>query len=475
MKRMSRRGVLRGLGGAMVALPALDIFEGRASAADKPTYAVFVVTCNGVVQDLGEEPELFWPSKTGTLRHEILEAEASTRASAMLARHAERLLLVRGLNHAFPTVKACSHTWGDNQTLTAQPGSEDKDGPATSLALGESIDNRIAREKNPNGRGPLTLHAGNQRAGGKGYGSPGYVSYKGPSQPNSPDSSPWEAYTRIAGLTSSDPQLAKLVATRRKSVNDFVRVQLKRLQARPDLSAEDRRRLDAHFSAVRDLELGMTAALPPETLKEMEGLNGKDAASRVMVHLNENRDAVARLHLDLIAFAFAGDVTRTATLKIGDNNDAYQAMLDGVRQPSYHMISHRILSDGSSGAPIENAVQLHGRVVRVLMQHFCYITDKLAAASSPDGSLLDRGFAVWTNQIANGAHEGRNLPYVVVGKANGRLKCGQFIDAGGIPHSHMLNTLLAAADVKQADGSPVTDFGHKSLKPGTMPDVLAGV
>ena len=471
--RVSRRQVLKGLGGATLALPALDIFEGKAAAADLPTYAAFVIGCNGVVQNLGSDPEYFWPSKPGAITKASLEAEQATRATAMLARHAEKLLIVRGVNAGFSHQKACAHTWGDNQCLTAQPGSQDTDGPASSLATGESIDHRIAREKNPAGRGPLTLHAGGNAAGGKGYGNPGYVSYKGPLQPNSPDSSPWAAYMRISGLTNADPAVAKLVATRRKSVNDFVRAQIKSIEARPDLSAEDKRRLDAHFSAVRDLEMGMATVLAPAITKEMEALEGKDAMGRVKVHMNENREAVVRLHMDLIAFAFAGDVSRAATLKVGDNNDAWRTMIDGAQQPSFHMISHRVLSDGGDGPPITNAVQLHAKIVRNLISQFDYLATKLAAVSSPTGSLLDRGFCLWSNQIANGGHDLRNMPYAIVGNANGRLKTGRFVDAGGVTSNMLFNTLLTAAGVSKTGGAPVDDFGHATLKKGVIADLLA--
>lgn len=471
MKALSRRKVLRGLAGTTLALPALDIFEGKAAAATKPTYAVFVVGCNGVVQNLGEEPEMFWPTTTGPLTQSKLQADAATRATGRLSRFASQLLLVRGVNQSFPSPRACSHTWGDNQCLTATPGSEDKDGPASSLAQGESIDHRIAREKNLNGRGPLVLHAGRNATGGKGYGNPGYVSYKGALQPNSPDSSPWAAYTRIVGLAGGNADMNKLVATRRKSVNDFVRSQVKRLQSRSDLSADGRRRLDAHFTAIRDIELGMTSGLPATTLKEMEAMDGKDASMRLKVHVDSQRDLLVRLHMDLIAFAFASDITRSASLKVGDNNDAMSFVLDGVTLPSFHMISHRIMSDGSDGEPIPNAVQTHARIDRLLMDQFGYLADKLAASTSPNGSLLDQGYAVWTNQIANGAHDGRSLPYVIIGGANGRLKTGRFVDAGGVPHSQLMNALLAAADVTKPGGAPVDDFGHASLAKRVLPDI----
>jgi len=177
--------------------------------------------------------------------------------------------------------------------------------------------------------------------------------------------------------------------------------------------------------------------------------------------------------MDLIAFAFASDFTRSATLKIGDNNDGMRFVLDGVQQPSFHMISHRVLSDGGDAPAIPNAVEIHARIVRLLMGQFGYLADKLLASATADGSLLDRGFALWTNQIANGAHDGRNLPYVIVGNANGRLKTGQFLDAGGVPHNQLLNSLLGAAEVRKTGGAPVDDFGQAGLPKGLVPRILS--
>lgn len=244
---------------------------------------------------------------------------------------------------------------------------------------------------------------------------------------------------RISGLTNADPALANMVATRRKSVNDFVRAQIKSIEARRDLSAEDRRRLDAPLSPVRDLEVGIATVL-------------------------------AR---NLMAFAFAGDVSRTATLKIGDNNDSWQTQIDGTRQPSFHLISHGVLADGGDGPPIANAEQLHAKILRNLISQFDYLVGKLAAVSSPTGALLDRGYYLWGNQVSNGNHDMRNMPYVIAGNANGRLKTRRFVEAGGVTHNMMLNTLLAAAGVSKTGGTAVDDFGHITLKKGLIPALLA--
>src|SRR5690606_12123758 len=85
-------------------------------------------------------------------------AAMSDRATSELAPHADKLLLVKGLRFAFPG-NGCGHSGGGNQCLTAARVSDDPAGNL-SLAMGESIDNRIAAELNTDGTEPLTLYAG---------------------------------------------------------------------------------------------------------------------------------------------------------------------------------------------------------------------------------------------------------------------------------------------------------------------------
>lgn len=117
----SRRQLLVGLGGVAVGLPALDVFSGRRALAAGAggDFAVFVVNCNGVQQANGKEPESFWPSATpGPITQASLGADLGTRTLGELAPHAQRLLLVRGIAHAFGSV-GCAHNGGDGQILTA--------------------------------------------------------------------------------------------------------------------------------------------------------------------------------------------------------------------------------------------------------------------------------------------------------------------------------------------------------------------
>ena len=68
----------------------------------------------------------------------------------------------------------------------------------------------------------------------------------------------------MVGFTRTPiPALAAQVKARRLSVNDLVRGEMKRLLGRTDLSMDDRRRLDGHFTAIRDIEVTLTGRAGP--------------------------------------------------------------------------------------------------------------------------------------------------------------------------------------------------------------------
>ncbi|MCK6587041.1 MAG: DUF1552 domain-containing protein [Polyangiaceae bacterium] len=458
---ITRRRFLRGLFGVTVALPFLESLAPRnakAGVGDVPPYAIFVRQANGVVQQTGDEPEMFWPHNLGAITDETMATDAD-RAISELAAYAPKLLLVRGVKFAFPG-NGCGHSGGGNQCLTAAKVSDDPSGNE-SLAMGESIDNRIVRELNGPAVEPLTLYAGKMA---------GYInevlSYRGPKQLRAAERNPFNAYQKLFGLSDITPEVAQKLAAQRASVNDLVREQMTALMSRKDLSKSDFDKLDLHFQSIRDLEITMTCKLPPDVVAGMEAIGPAAGA-------NDNVEAVTKMQMDIIALAMACGVVRAATLQIGDGNDSTEYTIDGVHQKSFHKISHRIDSDGSDGPPIEGAMDLHHKIDRIHGKLFKYLLDKLSAYEFANGTLLDYGVSVWTNDLADKYHSYNNIPYVIAGSANGFLKTGQYIDAGGVANNKIFNTIGTALGCKNESGGPLDNFGDPSLDPGLISAMMA--
>ncbi len=448
----SRRMFLRGLGGATLGLPILESIrtqDAQAAAAATPHYSVFVRQANGVAQEDNGESEQYWPRSTGAITTNSLSTTDSDRALSELADYADRTLMVKGADFAFPG-NGCGHSGGGNQCLTAAQVSGDPSGNL-SLAMGESIDNYIAKQHANNGGEPLTLYTG-----------PRYnyleevLSYRGPLDLRSAEDDPWNAYQRMIGGGSA---LDALLTERRQSVNDLVRDQMTTLLARPELSASDKQRLELHFDSIRDFEV-LSCFVSAQEEQAMLDVNGLST-------LHDNRVTVAELHADLIAIAFACDHVRSATLQVGDGNDQTEYTIDGERLPSFHQISHRIYSDGSVGPPIIGAADMHHKIDRLHLQIFRHLLDKMDSFG-----ILDQSIAVHTNDLGTPTHRYSNVPFIVVGGGDGTIGQGKFVDAGGVSHNKVLNTLITAAGVRTITGGNVEDFGDPSLSGGLLTEML---
>jgi len=447
MQPLTRRGFLAA-GGACLTLPWL---EGLSRAQDAPVYTVFMRQANGVTQGdgaLGEE-DRFWPATPGPLDYATL-ADQPDQVLSELAEWASWMIAIKGLDYGF-TGPFCGHSGGGNQCLT---GSRPSDLPSVnfSLALGESVDNRIARYFDQNGGEPLTLYTGPRRNFLEEV-----LSYRGPYDRRAAEDDPWNAYQRMLGPVDLDA----LVLERRQSVNDLVLEQLNDLKNCKRLSTDDQRRLDLHFQSVRDFEV-LACRLNDDEEQAMALLSGQGI-------LNDNRITVAKMHMDLIALSFACDHSRAATLQLGDGNDGTMYTIDGELYPNFHWLSHRITTDGDAGDVIYGAEDMHHEIDRLMARTFIHLLERL-----DEHGLMEQSIAVWCNDLGNGvSHSYESVPFILMGGGGGKLKTGQFLDYGSTPHNQLLTTIAQVAGVTEDDGeTPLEHFGHEDLPSGVLDEVL---
>ena len=475
--KLSRRIVLRGLGGAALAAPLLESLPfGRSRAraqAGGQTFAIFLRQANGVACEQnspladGDEPERFWPTQPGALAPETLAG----RALEELVEHRDHLLVVGNVNMRDYDY-GDGHARGALQGLTAR-GPQVAGAAGDSEASGESLDHRIGAELNTDGRDSLFLYAGED---GGWLGGP-CISYRGPAQRRAAFQNPKSAYDAVAGTGAGmlSEQAAMQLATRKKSINDLVRAQMQRLLGHPRLSSTDRTRLMLHFDSVRELEVQLGCALDQATVQMLDGAaafyNSTDGAEVFRS---------TRLHMDIAVMAVACGYTRSVAIQVGNGNDGANRYRDpdsGELMENFHYISHRRMSHDDSGNVIAGSDLLHHKVDRQFAQAFKYLLDKLSAYAMPDGrSLLEHGLAVWYNDLGNGPdHSPRNAPFVIGGSAGGVLKQGQYVRVPGDQpnHNRMLNTIGSAVGVRNAQGAPLDDFGDPELPRGVLSELLA--
>lgn len=453
---VNRRAFLRA-GAVAIGLPFLEgLPERSAWAVDKPpVFCLFIVTANGVV------PKNFFPSTTGPLTTASLGADTG-KATSVLAPHAPNLLFIRGLNFPMPGPVSDGRAEGSCQALTAAPAGGSG---GTIYSRGVSADVFIAETVNAGGADPLTLCA-NLKNGL----SPERISFKagGVGQTRAADDNPYTLYAKLVGLTGAggtvDPVAAELVASR-KSVNDVVREELKSLQSLPDLSADDQRRLQQHFDAIRETEITLGQMAQACTKDGLATTDIEALKDGVVWKATDMIEKIAKLHLELVALAFACNFNRVATLQHGASTDAtkYDTPSNASLGWTFTEISERPESASESSPTAEMA---HHEIDTLRMMTLLHGLDQFKARG-----LFDKSFIMWTNQIADGpSHSFKNVPHIIAGDGGGYLKQGAFVDAGNVTNNLLFNALINAA---VRDKAPWTgNFGAGNGE-GELPQVLA--
>ncbi len=472
MKRVSRRWVLRGIGGVAISLPLLESFRPRSAQASDatPPFVIFFRQANGVAcannnNEIGSEPERFWPQAEGPLT----ASSVAGRALDELSAHLGSLLVVGNVNMNNFNY-GDGHARGALQGLTAR-GPTVEDAAGNSEAAGPSIDHFIGEQLHP-GKDSLFLYAG--KSGGW-LGGP-CISYRSSGMRRSAIHDPWNAYqTIVGGNTSLPPEARKEIVDRQKSINDLVRGQLTDLMGSPKLSSVDKQRLQLHFDSVRDLELALSCKLAQDAEALLQGESpGFDSSDGHQVI------KTTKQHMQLAALAVACGHTQSVAIQIGSGNDGANRYPDKDGQlmaDNFHYISHRRKSHDSNGSIIPGSDLLHHQVDREFAKMFKFLLDELSKFSAIDGKpLLEKGLAVWYNDNGTGpGHSSKNIPVVIGGSAHGLLKQGQYIKAGGgseANHAKLLNTIASAVGVRKASGALLDDFGDPSLPKGQISEIM---
>jgi len=160
--------------------------------------------------------------------------------------------------------------------------------------------------------------------------------------------------------------------------------------------------------------------------------------------------------MGLVALAFACDYNRTGTLQWGDGTDhtVYQTPSNQtLGNWNFHYISHRTQSDGAVGQN-STAEAAHAEIDAVRMTTLAKGLKHFA-----DRGLQNKAVVLWTNHVAEGNHQMRNVPFILWGDGGGVLKQGQYVDAAGANNAQLYNTIITAAT-----GNASPNFGSSSGK-----------
>ncbi|HEX4804049.1 MAG TPA: DUF1552 domain-containing protein [Myxococcaceae bacterium] len=394
---LKRRTVLRGLGAA-VALPTLEAMlnsHGTAYAGGAPVpkrFATFFFG-NGVILNRWR------PSATGAdwpLSEELTP----------LANVKSYVNVVSGYKIKIPNLRG--HHTGAAGILSGYPFIPLPPGgaPYNSKFGGPSVDQVAADAIGSTATFPSIQVAVSKRLT-RGEGPTlQFISHRGPDAPLPQEFNPAALFNRLfASFSPHDPTDPR--DRLRVSVLDAVREDVHKLQVR--LGAPDRARLDAHLTGIAEVR-SRILALPPQfttscVLPDPPTEDNRD------INGIEQLESVSVVMSDLLALAFACDLTRVASYQFSGSvgSTVYSAIGQTTGE---HTLTH--------DAQRQNDV--HDAVVFV-MERFAYLLEKLKASIEGTGNLLDNCCILFSSDVCEGlVHSITDYPILVAGRAGGFLK-----------------------------------------------------
>ncbi|MFZ6182471.1 DUF1552 domain-containing protein [Nannocystis pusilla] len=450
MKRstLSRRTLLRGAGGACLALPLLDIMQG----CDAPPVSALPQQFRGAGGP--KRFVVFW-TPNGTILKDwrpsgSADAYSFGRILQPLESHKQDVLVLDGVDELSAYKgPGDAHQKGTGQGLTGTELQEGDfagaDGLSAGWADGISVDQAIADAVGHETKFrslEFGVHVYGANVGSR-------ISYRGPAQPIPPENDPTAAFDRIFGDLESDPAAQARKIAERKIVLDAVADDYQRLVKK--VGAADKLKLEAHLDAVRDIAMRLDTGGTIGGACQPPVLGAVDDPSKV-----GNIPATGKLQMDLLAMALACDLTRVASLMW--MNSATAKPFPWLDIPEgHHELAHR--GDGDA-----DAQEKLTRINIWYCEQFAYLIEKLKAIPEGDGTVLDNTLLIWVNEHQKGNdHDRHEIPYVLAGKCGGAMKTGRWMQVqGDVPHNNLLVGCMNAM------GLETTTFGNPKYCTGAL-------
>jgi len=163
-----------------------------------------------------------------------------------------------------------------------------------------------------------------------------------------------------------------------------------------------------------------------------------------------NHTEQVKLMLDIIALAFWTDSTRVATFMFGNAVSGRNfSFLDGVKG-SHHQMSHHE-NDADKLTQYQRINKWH-------VEQYAYLLNKLNSIKEGSGTLLDNSMILFGAGMRDGnAHNPRNLPLLLAGRAGGTLATGRhLVYEKNTPLCNLYRGMLTRM------GTPVESFGDST-------------
>jgi hypothetical protein len=272
------------------------------------------------------------------------------------------------------------------------------------------------------------------------------LSWSSPTTPLPTEADPRTVFERLFGEGGTAGQRSA-DARRNRSILDAVTHDIARLKLQVDRA--DQVQVSNYFDTVREVERRIQKA-------EAEAADSPEAPDRPSSILPALWRDHVRLMFDLQVLALQADVTRVITFQLARETSSRTYPEIGVPDAHHPTSHHRDKPEQLEKLAKINAYH---------MSLYAYFLEKLRATPDGDGSLLDHGIYMLGSGMGNpDVHDHRNLPALVAGGGNGKLKGGRHIRyTERTPMANLHLTLLDKVGVK------LDSFGDSA---GKIPELM---
>ncbi len=434
-KQFPRRTFLRGVG-ATVALPFLDAMvpAGRVFARETAagrTRLVCIEEVHGLAgcNNWGASKNLFAPATTG--RDFTIVPDNPLSA---LDGFRDYLTIVSNTDVRNAEAFALPEIGGDHFRSSAVflTQSHPKQTEGNDVFAGTSFDQLYAQKFGQDTPIPsMQLSIENvDQAGGCTYGYSciytDTISWASPTQPLPMVRDPRAVFDQLFGVGATPAERAANLRTD-KSILDWVSTQI--AQLRKEIGASDKQRLNEYLDNVRELE---------RRIQRVEARNASGetrAFPDAPIGVPDSFEEHVHIMMDLIAVAFAADVTRVFSFKLSRDASGRSYPESGIAT-GFHNASHH--------GEREDRIMDFAKINRYHVGMVPYLLNKLKDTKDGENSLLHNSLVLYGSPLADSnIHNHRRAPLFVVGHAGGRLKGGVHVKAAdGTPMANSMLTML---------------------------------
>jgi len=432
-KPLPRRTFVQSLG-ATFALPMLDamIPVGRAARSIAPDRTRFVAIemvhgaagCN----ELGAKMNMWSPAEAGR------QFDLGPTALKVLDPYRKHLTIISNTDVRMAEPVTPAEIGGDHFRSSAVflTQMHPKQTEGSDVRVGTSLDQMYAQrfgQETPIPSMQLCIENVDQ-AGGCAYGYAcvytDSISWASPTEPLPVIRDPRVAFEKLFGVGGSPEERAARRRTRR-SILDFVASEMSAIKR--SLGAEDRGRVDRYLEDIREVERRLQRIEARNTSGEPRDLPGAPAG------VPDSFAEHVQLMFDIQVLAFAADITRVFSFKMGRDGSSRVYPESGSERP-FHPASHH----GGN----EKGVKEFQLINKYHVSMLPYFLDKLKSVQEGDSTMLDKTLIVYGSPMGDSnLHNHRRCPLILLGGANGQLEGNTHIKAAdGTP---MANALLTVA------------------------------